>query len=230
MDEADVGQTEPQAHEPEGLEGLGPAIVLALAAVVAAVLFGRASFLSADASDAWQRALREEIKRAAAVTEDVRYVYSDEAPLAFAGVSTQVRAQEHRSRAEQASGRTQRLLLAEAGTNDVLLETLAGGSFILADEKYARDDGSYDLGLRLADVRQENPDLVDINPDELQAVGDRANRRASTSLGAAALAPFAFLLGSLAQVFRRRRTPLLIAGALVLGLSVVIGVLSEVGL
>lgn len=54
--------------------GLGQAALLAAAAVLAAVLFGYASFVSAGASDNWQQALRTEIKRSAAIAEDVRYV------------------------------------------------------------------------------------------------------------------------------------------------------------
>ena len=204
--------------------GLGPAALLAAAAVVAALLFGYASFVSADASDNWQQALRTEIKRSAAMAEDIRYVYAGEAPLTFAGATVAVLAEEHRALARQVSPASRPRLLAEARTNELLFETYEAGSPILADDQYALDGGAYDLARRLADIRAENPELVALNPDALQAEGDRLSQKATTAIGLAAFAPVAFLLGSLAQVFSRRRVLFLWAGWVVLAITAVAAV------
>lgn len=208
--------------------GLGPAALLATAAVVAAVLFGYSSFVSAGASDSWQQALRTEIKRSAAIAEDVRFVYAGEAPLAFAGASLRVLAEENRLRADDpAASATRTGLNIEAQTNDLLFETYAAGTPILAEE-YELEGGAYDLGRRLADIRAENQDLVDLDPDGLQAAGDHLSRKATTSIALASLAPVAFLFGSLAQVFRRRRPLLLWFGWVVLGMTVLAAIAVEV--
>lgn len=209
-------------------QGLGPAILLGLAALVTAALFGRAALLAGDASDQWQQALRQELKRSAAVVEDVRYVYGDEAPLAFDGVTLEVLAQEYRAKAQASRGATRSLLTVEARANEELLDVVKGGSAILSDEKYRLEGGGYDLGRRLADVRRENPDLVTINPDVPQARGDALSRQATNTVSLGAVAPLAFLLGSLGQVFRRRRAVLLWIGWVVLGMTVVAAAAIEV--
>ena len=57
----------PPAQPEEAEEGLVVAIPLALAATVAAVLGARAAVVSSAASDMWQIAVREEVKRSAAL-------------------------------------------------------------------------------------------------------------------------------------------------------------------
>ena len=209
-------------------QGLGPALLLGLAALLTAALFGRAALLSGDASDQWQQALRQELKRSAAVVEDVRYVYGDEAPLAYDGATLEILAQEYRSAAKDVSPAARSLLLVEARTNEELLKVVTGGSEILKDERYRLEGGGYDLGKRLADVRQENADLITINPDDPQALGDALSEQATNTISLGALAPVAFLLGSLGQVFRRRRSLLLWTGWVVLGMTLVAAVAIEV--
>src|SRR5687767_14478347 len=41
------------------------------------------ALLASEAGGAWEESVREQIQHAAAMGEDVRYVYADEAPVAF---------------------------------------------------------------------------------------------------------------------------------------------------
>src|SRR4249919_944209 len=75
------------------------AALLALAAIVAAIVAARASFLTGDASGKWQLALRTEVKRSAAVLEDVRYLYQTETSIATAIVEARIRQRELRAEA-----------------------------------------------------------------------------------------------------------------------------------
>lgn len=221
----------PAPPAPDGGSGhAGPAILLAAAAVVASLLLGRASLVGSAASDEWQRALREELKRAAALVEDVRFVYSAEAPFAFAGAGAAVLAEEERAAASSAAGDVGSGLLTEARGEELLLDAMRPASEILSDEKYHHPDGGFDLIARLADNRARFPDLVAVNPDEAQALGDRLSRKATFLVGAAVAAAVSFLLAALAQVVIRRRTPLLILGWYALAATVVGAVLVEVQL
>jgi hypothetical protein len=53
------------------------------AAIVTALLGGWAAWLSAQADGEWQTALRQELKWSAATVEDIRFVYTDQAPDIF---------------------------------------------------------------------------------------------------------------------------------------------------
>ncbi len=205
-----------EARRTEGSEGPGLALLLAAAAVVAALLGARASLLSGEASSAWQEAVRQEVKSAAAVVEDLRFVYESEADQAYRVIQARVRAEEFRIASDRASEPIRSLLVAEAVAQEQVAEALTTGSEIAADERYARPDGGFDLGLRLADVRNRYPDLVAIRPDEPQGEGDRLSRQAVLMTAATIPVAATFLLGALAQVIPRRRQPLLVAALLFL--------------
>lgn len=96
--------------------------------------------------------------------------YAGEAPLAFAGASVRVLAEELRARGEEASPRVRTAVNIEAQAHTLLFDTYAAGTPILAPE-YELEGGAYDLGKPLAEVRAENQDLVDLKPDALQAAG-----------------------------------------------------------
>jgi hypothetical protein len=204
------------AVEEERAGGRGLAILLALAALFAAILGARASLLSGNASGYWQQAVRQEIKAAAAAVEDVRFVYGDEAPQAFQAIEASIRAEEYRAAAAQRSGVARSVLLAAASAQDQLRDVIVGTSDIAKDLRYRRDDGTYDLGLRLKDVRNKNTDLVTIHPEDPQAAGDRAARQAFNETAATIPVALTFLFGALAQGFRSRRRVLLSLGTVAL--------------
>ena len=75
---------------------------------------------------------------------------------------------------------------------------------------------AYDLGLRLRDVRNRDPDLLAVRPDDPQAAGDRLSSQAIRETGVGIPIALTFLFGSLAQGFRRARRPLLALGTVTL--------------
>jgi hypothetical protein len=209
------------------------AALLAAAAVIAAILAARAAFLSSEASGAWQQMVRQEVKRGAAITEQVRNVYGSQATIAYQVVQQRVREQEFRAAAEVASGEARESLLFEADVHAqaeaALVEALAEDAPVIADsERYLLADGSIDLVRLLADVRAADPDLTAIDPDLEQARGDGAARRALLTIGAAIPVGVTFFLGALAQAIRRVRRPLLVGGAVSLAVGVVAGIAFQV--
>jgi hypothetical protein len=181
------------------------ALLLALAALFAGAVGARASLVASGASGHWQQAVRQEVKAAAAAVEDIRFVYGDEASQAFRAVEAAFRAEEYRLAAEQQEGLARSILLAEAAAQDQLREILISTSEVAKDPRYAREDGSYDLGLRLRDQRNRYPDLVAIRPDDPQAAGDRLAKQAIGETAVTIPIALTFLFGSLAQGFRSRR-------------------------
>ncbi len=213
--------------ESEG-EDRAVAILLTLAAVVGIVLGGRASLVRSSATDDWQQALREEIKTAAARVEDVRYVYTSEAPVAFQFDEATIRAEEARRAAGRSTGTTRRVLLVEAKTLSLYAKNLAEGiQKGLATGRYRTPKGGFDAARRLADQRRRFPDLLRIDPNRAEHRGDRLSRHAALEIAATIPAGVAFLLGALAEAFRRRRRPLLLAGFAAVASAVVLGVLVE---
>jgi hypothetical protein len=207
--------------EEERPGGRGLALLLAAAAVVAAVVGARASLLGSSASGNWQQAVRQEVKAAAAIVEDIRFVYGPEAGQAFRAVEAAVRAEEYRAAAEQQVGLARAVLLAEASAQDQLRDILIGVSEVAKDPKYARDDGGFDLGLRLRDMRDRYPDLVALRPDDPQSAGDRLARQAVGEAAVTIPVALTFLFGALAQGFRRRRRIFLALGAVALAGGIV---------
>lgn len=213
--------------EEERAGGRGLAILLALAALFAAILGARASLLSGNASGYWQQAVRQEIKAAAAAVEDIRFVYADEAPQAFQAIEASIRAEEYRAAADQHAGLSRSVLLAAASAQDQLRQVLVGTSDVARDPRYLRPDGTYDLGLRLKDVRSKSPDLVAIHPDDPQAAGDRLGRQAVNETAASIPVALTFLFGALAQGFGSRRRVLLSLGTVALLAGVAAAVVVE---
>lgn len=229
MAEAPETPTPPEPEAPNDGGGHGAvAVLLALAAVVGVALGGRASLVSSSATDAWQLALRQEIKRGAAEVEDVRYVYNSEAPIAFNYRAVKLRAQEIRQAAKTAPADAKATLELEAKALDVYAENL-GGSIQkgLADDRYTTPAGGFDAAKRLADQRKRYPDLVAIDPDEAQRSGDRLSRQSILEMAATIPAGIAFLLGAVAEAFTRPRRWLLIAGFVLVAGACGIGIVVE---
>jgi hypothetical protein len=229
MEELDRQQpSQPPAPPEEAEEGFGLAILLALAATVAAVLGARAAVVSSAASDVWQTAVREEVKRSAALVEDVRYVYADEAAVALRAAAAAVEADELRRSAASLGEAEKSVAESEASVRQTSADTLAGAFDLTKDPRYRAGDG-YDVAARLADVRNEHPELVALDPDATMATGSEDSRHGWRLVAATILAAVAFLCGSLAQAFPRYRLPLTVAGFALIALAAAAAVLVEVG-
>src|SRR5450830_1480725 len=202
----------------------GVAILLTVAAIVAATIGFRAAMISSSASESWQSALRTEVKRSAAALEDVRYLYQTELPMAVRILEARVVGAEMLAAAQGQSGAAKQALLLEASVQDQIISAISSSSNLATKPDYALPSGGFDLGKRLADLRVQYSALLALDPDSLQATGDRlANKAELVSLALIPTSVAAFL-GVLAQPFRRRRTLLLRLGVLALAGGAVMAV------
>jgi hypothetical protein len=227
MRDAEAGVAEGAHAEEAAGAGRGLALLLAVTAAFAAVIGARASLLAGEASGNWQQAVRQEVKAAAAAVEDIRFVYGDEAAQAFRVLEATVRAEEYRAAAEQATGATRDILLAEASAQDHVRGALLASAEVAQDARYERPDGTYDLGLRLRDLRNRFPDLVALRPDDPQAAGDRVARHAINATAVTIPLGLTFVFGALAQGFPGRRRPFLAAGVATLAAGAVAAAVVE---
>jgi hypothetical protein len=214
-------------HDDEGSSHRGVAVLLGAAAIAAAVVGALATGLSSDASDAWNQAVRLELKRATAALEDVRYVYQSEFGQAVTVMSARSQVAGYAAAASADPGNAPALTIAANGQTNAAT-AMAQSVPLVADPKYALPDGGVDLAKRLADARAEQPDLAAIDPDAMQAQGDALAAKASWLLIALIPLGACALVGTLAQAFRRWRTPLLAAGTVLLAAGVLAAIAAEV--
>jgi len=200
------------------------ALLLGTVAVVAALVAARASALSSDATDAWQSALRTEVKRATAAIEDIRYLYQAELPPTMVILAGRVQVEELRAAAVTSPAAS--VLAMEAEIQAGVVAATEGAFELATDPAYALPDGGLDLGRRLADLRMETPDLVALDPGAIAAAGDRLGAKAGSMTFALLPLGVAALLGAAAQPFGRARRWLLGGGtaALALGAAIALAV------
>ena len=197
--------------------------MLAAAAVVAAVLAGMSSLRSEAAFDALQKANREEVKHAAALVEDVRFVYADEGPSALRALEARIRSEELRIKARDVSGEARAAIVREASVAEALADTLTEAGFDLGLPEYRTEEGGLDIARRLADARARNPELVALNPESSQALGERLGHEATLGLAATIPVGVAFMFGALGQTIARRRRPLVLIGWACIAVALVLG-------
>jgi hypothetical protein len=142
--------------------------------VIVALLLGTATYKANEAADRWQSATREEIKWSAAVLEDVRFVYLDEAPDA-----TLIARWENRAAVlgELAAAGGNGLLTAEAeSARQTAQQKVFGlhGANALIDKRFRLAGGGYDVVRRLAELRQQSADPAKSPVPVLMAEGDRS--------------------------------------------------------
>ena len=177
----------------------------AVVSVLVALAFSLATLVAAQAQDKWQGALREEVKYSAAMVEDVRYVYGDEAQVGFNVATSIARAD---ALAAAAEGRAQPEAwpaLIEAHSVRTAAERLqkayASEDASLLEERY-RDGDYFDVLARLADARQDTEHVVEADPESVATSGTRL---ANWALVIALVPiPFAVLYFVLWRVWRRR--------------------------
>jgi hypothetical protein len=116
--------------------------------------------VATSAADKWEESVRQEIQRSAALLEDVRYVYGDEAALGYDLAVGKLRAE---LAADQDAG-TDRILFAAAREANQQQPLVSGD--------YELRGGGFDVPHRLADVRQENAALTSLDPSESESDGD----------------------------------------------------------
>ena len=202
--------------------------MLAAAAVLAAGIGARTSMLSDSAGGSWQSAVRQEVKKSAAAVEDIRFVYAEEAPVAYRVVRARIRAEELRREADRTTGDARAATAVEALLEESLAEALGSSSELASQERYALDSGGVDVAKRLADNRQEHPELVAVNPDVPQRQGDEAAEHARLEVAATIPVAVAFLFGAVAQAFPRRRRLMVIVGSAFLLLALAAAIALEV--
>ena len=195
------------------------AVLLAIAAIMAAAVGARASIVSSDASDAWQSALRTEVKRSVAAVNDVSFLYLTEYPQATRVLPAKLIGDALRAAAAGQGKAVAQALEDEAALQLGLVDALSATNPLTADSAYVLPSGGFDLGRRLAVIRSggsEGPELLALDPDGLVATGDRLADKAM--LLACALIPIGLcaFLGILAVPVRRRRRMLLAGGVVVL--------------
>jgi len=202
--------------------------LLVASAVLAAAIGVRSQIVDSNGSGSYDSAVRQDVKRGAGVVEDLRFIYSEEGPTAFRVAEARIRAAELRKAARGKSGIEASYLNGEAGAQDQLIKTLQPTVELTSSGKYEGRGDSYDLLRRLADKRKEHPDLLRVNPDATERVGDDSSK-ASTLLTAATIpVGFAFLFGALTEGFPRRRRPLLVAGWVFLAIGLLFAIVVEV--
>jgi hypothetical protein len=203
------------------------AALLATAAILAALITARASFLSSDASGSWQRALRTEVKRSAAAQEDIRYVYQSELPIYMKVETVRQRAASMREAAAVATGSDRTRLLFEARLYDDVVTALEPASPLSTRPDLALPSGGLDLGKTLADQRNQNPDLVALDPDGEMRTGDQVADRARRVTLATIPVSIGVLFGALAQPFARWRRVFIAVGAVAVGVGATAWALAE---
>ena len=162
------------AHRDESHRGV--AVLLGLAAILAAVVGVRATVLSSDASDTWQSALRTEVKRSAGALEDIRYLYQSEVPPVVTILGTRLQEAELRAAAATETGAVADTLTREADVQANVLTAIAPAYELATHPAYALPGGGVNLGLRLSDVRNENPRPGGAGPRRPAGDGRRPGR------------------------------------------------------
>ena len=199
----------------------GVAILLTVAAIVAALIGVGAALTSSSASDSWQSALRTEVKRSAGAMEDVRYMYQAELPIAIRIVQARILQSELLAASQGESGATKQALLMEASVQAQIVSALEPSSVLATKAEYTLALGGLDLGKRLATLRAQNPSMLALDPDNLEATGDRLANKAELLMMALLPTSAAAFLGVLAQPFKRRRLLLLRLGSAALAVGAV---------
>jgi hypothetical protein len=206
----------------------GIALLLAATAIAAAIVAAMSSSLSSQAGDAWQSALRQDAKRAAAAVSDIQLIYQAEIPQAVGVLSARLQETRLREAAAAATGQVASALTIEADAQKGVADAIGASVPLVAGDAYLLDGGARNLSQRLADRRNESPDLVAIDPEAAQAEGDALAAQASSMTLALWPLALAAMLGALAEPFRRQRRILLALGTASFGIGVLVVVATGV--
>jgi len=187
-------------------------VLLAATAVALALVGTRAALLADSGQELTHQSLREDVKRSAAIVEDVRAVYQDEFYVALMIAQARIHGAALRAAARHQPPELRTLLRAQGLTEALATTKPAESAGLTSKPAYTAGFGEYDVLRRLADLRAENPALVALNPDKTQARGSERQETASLLMATTVLLAVAFLLGALAHAFPRGRRLLVAAG------------------
>lgn len=212
------------------------ALLLTAAAVLAALMGGRAAALSASASTSWQNGTRAQVKQAAAYVAQIRSVYGVEVPRAISVTEVRLRAEELDKVVadENVERRTLGLLKDEKAVQEEILEASLPTSVLAKRPEYQTSVG-FDPARMLADedtvvpvVLANEPGLLNLDPEGLHEEGNETSDHAIRMLGSTVPVALAFLSGSLGRIMLRWRRIFLMIGILFLAFGVVSAVAVEV--
>ena len=149
-------------------------VAQAVVTVVVAGAFAGATYLSGQASERWSQSVTENVKASAGLVEDARYLFVDEAPVAYDYAVAQARADALVEAAEGRPGSEQGAALIEADlirqSAEIRQADLVASGDSLLEERYWVED-HFHVGQRLQDLRSEGTVVAD--PESDRAAGDR---------------------------------------------------------
>ena len=174
------------------------AITIALVSATTAFAAWRASMVSSEAGDAIRQGLIDAVKQQAAEGEDWLRTYEEAGHAqTYAVTLAQVEAFEKSDdKTAQAQAKNMRQYL--------LPNLQLIGQPLTTDKKYLNADGTYDLGLRFADIEAEAPDLAALDPQASFSLADSySSEQRWVTVGAILLAISLFWL-ALSQLSVKR--------------------------
>jgi hypothetical protein len=173
--------------------------------VVLAISMAAATYIAGAASDHWHKASREQTRWSAAAVEDVRFVYSEQAPAAFEVAELRTRKAALDRLAAQIEGVPLDYdieAIAEDQTAHWLILQHAGVGGVLST-RYVNANG-YDVVRALVDVRASTAKNIPARSDSEIASGDRlAAWSLATSLIPLPLVVAFFALSAILYTYRR---------------------------
>ena len=141
-------------------------LVQGVVTILVALVLAAGAFLTGSAAGKWQDSVGDQTKRSLATIEDVRFVYTGEAPLALELALAEAREAELSGGDAETEREALFAVRQEMPTDN------------LAASRYREPGKGYDVPRRLADVREQNLDLARIDPEAALEAGDRRNRLA----------------------------------------------------
>lgn len=188
--------TDPTPADPDGTAAprrrfcLRTRVQFGLIAVIALATM-LATWQFKQAGDSYQDAVAEELKLQTAVQEVARYVYADEAPLAFRVAAAAARAEALGPLRDD--GRLAASEFALAEQEAVAFQGRARPESLVGSDRYLDAQRGYDVPRRLGDQEERQPADQRLAPGETMAEGDRWALWGRVSLALAAAAILAAL-------------------------------------
>lgn len=193
----------------------GVVLLLTLAAIIGALIGGRAALLNDAGGDQLGDAVNADVRRGARIVGDVRRLYEEDASVALRVAEMQYLGEELSAVAdEQSSDQAEAILRGEAEANAFAAESLASTSALLdGDTQAAAQLDGDDLLVRLALIRSErSAELKALDPDAVQADAEEQLAASSRLMALLVIVAMAFLFGALAEVQSGSRRLLLTGG------------------